>query len=80
MNIRPLNVRIVTSKPLFPGFSRGENRLDKKIIKDVVKELEIRNKPQDVPTLRVALAALLPIAVILAAAWFYYGESIARLF
>ncbi len=69
----PRLVNVVCDNAMLTGFARGSKRLNRGIIKDVIKELDVSNKPESRAKLHPAMAFLIAAIVIMGLVWGYYS-------
>jgi general secretion pathway protein A len=69
----PRLINVVCDNALLTGFSRGAKRLNRGVIKDVVSELDVTNKPESRAKLHPAMAFLIAAIVVMGLVWSYYS-------
>jgi general secretion pathway protein A len=68
----PRLINVICDNALLAGFARGAKRLDKSVIRDVIGELDVKNKPEKRSKLRPAMAFLAAAVAVMAAVWGYH--------
>lgn len=74
----PRLINIICDNALLIGFSRGTRNLDKVVIREIARDLDISQERKGWPKWGIAAAALSTAAVIIFVAWLY-GEKLAQI-
>ncbi|MEN6464076.1 MAG: AAA family ATPase [Syntrophaceae bacterium] len=71
----PRLINVICDNALLTGFARGAKRLNKGVIRDVIRELDVSNKPksENRAKLHPAMAFLAAAVVIMAIVWGYHS-------
>jgi len=75
----PRLINVVCDNALLSGFSKGAKRLNKKIIREVIGELDVTNEPESRARLHPATAFLIAAVVIMGLFWGYHSGLLHRL-
>lgn len=69
----PRLINVICDNALLTGFSRGAKRLNRGVVRDVIKELDVRNTPEGRAKLHPAFAFLIAAIVVMGLVWGYYS-------
>lgn len=75
----PRLINVICDNALLTGYARGAKRLNKGVIKDVIKDLDVRNKPEGRAKINPAMAFLAAAIVIMGAVWVFYSGILKKL-
>lgn len=75
----PRLINVICDNSMLTGFARGAKRLNRGIVKDVIKELDISNKPKGETKLNPAMAFLAAAIAVMGAVWAYYSGILKKL-